>query len=425
MLPGKRVAILGLGISGYTSAVFLKDKGYSVFVSDGGNSEEIKKRADVLKEKQIDCETGGHDLDKILASDWVMLSPGIAPHMPVYQAIKKARIPILSEIEAAFHFSPTKNIVAVTGTSGKTTVSHLISDVLKAQGFVVALCGNIGNPWMGELSSLKPDHWVVLELSSFQLKNCHSFKPHIGVLLNVSRNHEDWHPDFQDYVESKLRMFRRQSKADFAVLRSVDQSRFFSHYQFESKVEYFDLQNEEDPNYAAVLAVARLCGIGEAIVQKVFKQFSGIEHRMEILGEIGGIRFVNDSKATTTASLEWALKKQADHSVVLIAGGHPKTDDFQEVEPLIKQKVKCAVLIGEARGLLKTAWSKAAKLIEKETFEEAVRQAFAEAKKGDVVLLSPACASFDMFKNYQHRGTRFKEIFRTIRQENITVATPS
>ncbi len=437
--PGKKVAVLGLGISGYESALFLQKKGLEVFASDGAKSPTLDERAENLRRKEIEVETGGHSLERILNSDWVLISPGIAPNTPVYQALVARKIPVVSEIEAASWYSPTRNIIAVTGSSGKTTVSTLLSRVFKKKNGRAFLCGNIGNPWISEVEQMDSGDTVVIEISSFQLQHCLNFRPAAALLLNLSPNHQDWHKDMSEYVEAKLRIFQAQTFRDHALMRKADRMQFFPTRGFEAAVHYFgesgrnptiparsaDLDDPLfaglNPNEEAVRLTAGLFGCEKGIAEEVIRDFEGIEHRLEKFGSWQGIDFVNDSKSTTPSSLAWALGKFPDGKVILLAGGHPKSVGFEILRPLLARKAKTAILIGEAQPVLEHAWKGACEILPGGfDFPEAVRRACRLAKPGDTVLLSPACASFDMFKNYEERGRFFKKIVR----ETFGVLTP-
>lgn len=409
--PGKKVTVLGLGISGYQSAVFLHKRGFSVRVSDGGTSEPARLKVAELLALGIPGEAGTHSETLILESDWILISPGISPAAAIYQSIRRAGIPIYSEIEAASFFCPTDRVIAVTGTCGKTTVTTLLRNLIASaggEGRVVA-CGNIGNPWISEIENLSAQDTVVLELSSFQLEHCTHFRPHIGILLNLSPNHEDWHGNGKAYIAAKLRLFQAQRKSDYALFREPDQQSFFPDYSFAATTVLFGANPAMNPNEEVLRVVARLMNIPTNRVEETLSAFQGIEHRLEVFHRAGGITYVNDSKSTTPAALAWALEKYADRRVILIAGGHPKSTNFDTLRDLVTRKVKKAVLIGEARQLLREAWKGAAPMEEAGSFQEAIRQAQASAQTGDIVLLSPACASFDMFSNYQERGRLFKQ----------------
>ena len=409
--PGTQVAVLGLRDTGYLSALCLHDKGYHVFASDLADSEDVRGNVAKLAARGIRAECGKHSLDVILAADWVLISPGIPPGSKVYQAIVAAKKPVFSEIEVASWFSPAKTVVAVTGSCGKTTTATLIARILEASGRKAVLCGNIGNPWIGELSWITPETVVVLEVSSFQLSHCASFAPSVGLLLNVYPNHMDWHADMNEYASAKLNLFREMKDTDVMICRKADETKIFPDFKTAARHVYFDERPASNPNEAALLCAAEALGCPARLAVRALADFQGLEHRMEKFAEQDGISFVNDSKATTTASLTWALEKFVDGSVVLVCGGKHKTDvkDFSGLRDVIAKKVRCAVLIGAARPIMKEAWKGTVPLVEAENLDEACRLSLERAQKGDAVLLSPACASFDMFKNYQERGRLFKE----------------
>lgn len=413
MHPGKNVAVLGLGKSGFEGSLYLKRQGYRVFASEYADHEAARRQAEVLRGEGIETETGGHSLDKILEADWILISPGIAPKTPVYQALVKAGKPVFSEIEVASWFCRPARIVAVTGSSGKTTVTTLLARAFEASGFPTVCCGNIGNPWIAELQRIDDKTVVVLELSSFQLQQCFDFRPDTGILLNIAPNHLDWHRDMEEYAKAKFRLFQSQRPEDFAVLRRSDQNAYFPDFSARGQTVYFDEALTGNPNEAVVRKVGALMGLPAAKVEKVLAEFSGLEHRLERVASAEGVTYVNDSKATTTAALAWALEKYADHSVCLLAGGIAKSRDYDTIRDLIRRKVRIACLIGEAAPVLEAAWQGTAPLYKASDFLDAFNAACLAAKSGDTVLLSPACSSFDMFKNYQERGSRFKELVKS------------
>lgn len=410
MHPGKKVTVLGLGKSGVESALFLKRRGYDVFASEFADHASAREQADKLRQQGIPVETGHHTLSKVLASDWILISPGIAPKTPVYQALIENQKPVFSEIEVASWFSKAWKVIAVTGSSGKTTVTTLLARSFEANGYKTVCCGNIGNPWISEIDSIDSKTVVVLELSSFQLQQCFNFRPDAGILLNISPNHLDWHKDMDEYAGAKFRMFQSQNEEDFAVLRKRDQELFFPRFTPKSRVVYFDDTEAANPNDAVVRRVAGLFGLDAGIVDKVLRDFSGLEHRLEKVAVHQGVSYVNDSKATTTAALAWALEKYPDASVHLIAGGIAKSKDYNTIRSLILAKVKKGYLIGEAAPVLKEAWKDTVPFQTVSNLKEAVELSSQAARSGETVLLSPACSSFDMFKNYQERGLKFKEL---------------
>ena len=414
MAPGTKVTVLGLRDTGFLSALCLHGKGYQVFASDLADTEDVRENVSKLTKRGIRAECGKHSFDVILATDWILISPGIPPGSKIYQAIVAAKKPIYSEIEVASWFSPAKTVVAVTGSCGKTTTATLIAQIVEASGRPAILCGNIGNPWIGEIPKITPETVVVLEVSSFQLMHCASFAPSVGLLLNIFPNHMDWHADMKEYAEAKLNLFRAMKDMGVMICRRKDESDFFPDFRTMARRVYFDERPASNPNEAALLCAAEALGCPDELVEKAIRNFCGIEHRLEKFAERDSVTFVNDSKATTTASLAWALEKFGDGTVVLVCGGKYKTDvkDFRTLREMITRKVRCAILIGAARPIMKDAWQGTALMGEAESLDEACRLSLEKAQKGDTVLLSPACASFDMFKNYQERGRLFKEMIQ-------------
>ncbi len=414
MSPGAKVAVLGLRDTGFLSALCLHEKGYQVFASDLADTEDVRENVSRLAKQGIRAECGKHSFDEILGADGFLISPGIPPGSKIYQAILATKKPIHSEIEVASWFSSASTVVAVTGSCGKTTTATLIAQIVEASGRKTVLCGNIGNPWIGELSKIAPDTVVVLEVSSFQLMHCASFAPSIGLLLNIFPNHMDWHADMEEYAEAKLNLFRAMENTGVMICRKKDETDFFPDFRTAARRVYFDERPASDPNEAALLCAAEALKCSGELVGKAILNFRGIEHRLEKFAEWDGIAFVNDSKATTTASLAWALEKFGDGTVVLVCGGKHKTDvkDFKSLRAVVAQKVRRAVLIGAARPIMKEAWQGIVEMVEAASLEDACRLSMEKAQKGDTVLLSPACASFDMFKNYQERGRLFKEMIQ-------------
>lgn len=410
-LPGSKVAVLGLRDTGFLSALCLHERGYQVFASDFADTDDVRGNVSNLAARGVRAECGKHSLEEILAADWVLISPGIPPGSKVYQAILTAKKPVFSEIEVASWFSVAKTVIAVTGSCGKTTTATLIARIVEASGRNAVLCGNIGNPWIGELSGITPETVVVLEVSSFQLSHCASFAPSVGLLLNVYPNHMDWHVDMKEYAGAKLNLFRAMKGTDVMICRKADEKEIFPEFKTAAKRVYYDERSASNPNEAALLCAAEALGCPERLAVKALADFRGLEHRMEKFAEQDSVTFVNDSKATTTASLAWALEKFADGTIILLCGGKYKTGvkDFEGLRDVIARKVRQAVLIGVARPIIQEAWQGVVPLREAESLEEACRMCLEKAQKGDTVLLSPACASFDMFKNYQERGRLFKE----------------
>jgi UDP-N-acetylmuramoylalanine--D-glutamate ligase len=359
----KCVTILGLGETGLQSALFLNRRGYSVFVSDAQSSRAIEERCQVLRSEKISFEIDGHSQDKIGASDWVLISPGIPPTAPIYSFIVRRRIPLVSEVEVASWFSEGR-LTAVTGTSGKTTVTTLLGRIFSANGYPSLVCGNIGNPWIGEIERIRPETEIVLEISSFQLLHTYSLKPSQGILLNIGPNHLDWHPDLNDYIEAKLRLFDHQDSEDFVLLRQADRRIHFPHYRFKGRPVFFDEGEGKNANEKLLNVFTRLKGLNPAKTEGVFSHFEGLEHRMEKVAEIGGIQFINDSKCTTLEALVWALDQFSEGKVILLAGGHAKGADFRSVRESLSRKLKKAFIYGEARSHLSECWEGTAPLLQ-------------------------------------------------------------
>ncbi|MDD5432189.1 MAG: UDP-N-acetylmuramoyl-L-alanine--D-glutamate ligase [Candidatus Omnitrophica bacterium] len=405
---GKKIAVIGLARSGLFAANLLCDLGAQVWVTDKSSSDATKEFASKIKSPQIRVELGKHTPEFIQGKDLVVISPGVTNEaLPVVWA-RQQKIPVISEIELGWILCPAE-IIAVTGSSGKTTVTTLIGKILEASGKKVFVCGNIGNPFCSEVHLMEKDGYVVLEVSSFQLVNIEKFKPKVALILNFTRNHLDWHKDMQEYLDAKKRIFMNQDNSDYLVLNQQDSLLRGLAKEAKGKIVYFEESEGLNPNQAAVCAVGSLLGVDKKIILKVLGDFKGIEHRMEFVANINGVNFINDSKATTADSTLWALKN-INNPIVLIAGGKDKGVDYSLILNEARHKVREAVLIGEARGVIAKALKGAINIDEALTFEEAVKKAFLKAKPGDSVLLSPMCSSFDMFSNYEERGRVFKKL---------------
>ncbi len=419
-LTKKKVTVLGGRETGIQSALFLKKKGAHVFLSELKSGKEFLEAKKILDSNQIECEFGQHTWEDIQDSELIILSPGIPPSAAIYQQAVRSQIPIWSEVELAYRFSPCADLIAVTGSNGKTTVTTLIRDVLRTAGRQAISCGNIGNSFISEIDKLTPETIAVIEVSSFQLSHIDQFRPKIAVLLNLSPNHLDWHSSFEDYVETKCRMFKNQLETDYSVLNSSDPECLKQSERLKSHVVYFDGQNQSNPNFAAIEQVANLYQIDPKTVESVLNNFTGLEHRFEDAGLIHGVRYINDSKSTTIASLGWALER-VNGKAILIAGGRHKGGDFRVLRELVRKNVKFLILIGEAKKEIEAAFSDLVSCYAAPSLEEALRVARSVSRPGENVLFSPACASFDMFKDYQDRGLQFKTIISSWRNELVSL----
>ena len=404
----KKILIVGFARSGIASANLLYGLGAQVFVTDNQDNDSTRQNISKLKSKEIKIELGRHSQDFMRGKDLVIISPGVPNDaLPILRA-RKEGIPVISEIELAWILCPAE-VIAITGTNGKTTVTTLIGKVLEAGGKNTRICGNIGSPFCLEVEDMKRGDFVALEISSFQLENVDTFKPRIAVILNLSCNHLDRYKDMQDYLAAKKRIFRNQDTADYLVLNYDDPVIRDLAQEAKSKVIYFRKVDGLDPNQSAVLTVASILGINKDLAKKVFSEFKGVEHRLEEVLKINGVRFINDSKSTTTEATLWALNNLAG-PLVLIAGGREKGNDYRLVLELARQKVKAVILIGEAKERIKKEFSGHIRLDEAASLEEAVKKAYSLARSGESVLFSPMCKSFDMFSNYEERGRLFKNL---------------
>ena len=403
----KKITVVGLARSGLACANLLYGLGAEVSVTDSQNALQTRKNSLLLKSAGINRELGRHTRDFIKGRDLIVISPGVADTAKPLAWAKKSGIPVISEIELGWLLCPAK-VIAVTGSSGKTTVTTLIGLILKAAGKKAFVCGNIGNPFTGEVKKMKPADFVVLEVSSFQLEKIRTFKPKIAVITNLSKNHLDRYPGMKEYILAKKRISLNQDKRDFLVLNPEDKQLIKMGRQARAQVKFFKSEPGLNPNQSAVLAVGSILGISRKTCLKVFKNFKGLEHRMEEVANIRGVRFINDSKATTVESTIWALRNIAS-PVILIAGGKDKGVDYRALLDSARNKVREVILIGQAREKIKSAFQGKLKISFSATLEQAVGSAFGKADRGDCVLLSPMCSSFDMFSDYEHRGRVFKK----------------
>lgn len=431
-LKNKTVTILGGQRSGMALARLVTRLGGKAKISERRKENDLPEDfRSWARQNAIPFEFNGHTPSFIGDSDCVVLSPGVSIHAPAVEWARARHIPVLGEIEFAFQFC-TKPVIAVTGSNGKTTVVTLIHEVLQKAGYSSCLCGNVGTPLAEYVLDLADKDFVVAEVSSFQLESLldpssefrkeagggrlcfRGFKPYIAVILNFSQNHLDRHKDLQEYFDAKKKIFLNQGAGDYAVLNARQErlSRLAS--QIKSQARYFnssgDCDGEKDnPNFSAVRAVADILGIKKELCESVLGSFRGVEHRMEWVRQVDGINFINDSKATTAQAALWALER-LDSPVIMICGGRDKNIDFSVTTPLVRKKVRKMLAIGEAREKLKKTFEGVVEIEECATLESAVEKAKKTAHQGDCVLLSPMCASFDMFADYEERGRRFKEI---------------
>jgi UDP-N-acetylmuramoylalanine--D-glutamate ligase len=412
-LRNKRVTIVGAAKSGQAAARLVLRHGGKVKISDNGPDTTPPEFQKWVSGNKIPTQWNGHTQDFIEASDLIILSPGVPINAKPVIWAKAKKIPVIGEIELAYRFC-NRPIIAVTGSNGKTTVSTLIRNIIAEAGHGVALGGNIGNPFADFVEDLGKIEYVVLEISSFQLETIVDFKPHVAVFTNFSQNHLDRHKDVDEYFEAKTRLFMNQDKNDFAVLNAQNERIRDLAPKLKARALFFNQQPAiSNPNYLAVIEVAKALKIKPEVCEKVFANFKGVEHRLEWVRTIAGVDYINDSKATTAEAGRWALES-IQKPIVMICGGRDKNIDFSVLRDLVKKKVKKMIVIGEAKAKLKDTFANVVDVEESPQLDEAVSRAKSLANQGDCVLLSPMCASFDMFKNFEHRGQVFKDIVRNL-----------
>lgn len=417
----KKITVVGLARSGVAAANLLRDLGAEVFVTDNANNAKIKILAEALKKRAIAVEAGGHTLDFIRNKDLIVVSPAVSAKSKALLWADELKIPVISEIELASSLCPA-TIIALTGTNGKTTVTTLVAKVLETKRAARTFAlGNIGTAFSQEVINMNYDDFVSLEVSSFQLERIMKFKPKVSAILNFTVDHLDRYRDMPEYLAAKKRIFLNQDKDDYLVLNYDDAVLRDLAKETKAEVIFFSARGRNNgtlprlnPNHFAVMAIAEIFGVTRNTCLEVFRNFKGVEHRLEQMRTIKGIEFINDSKATNVDSTIWALNNTRKPAI-LIAGGQDKNMNYSLIADIIKQKVKLLVLIGEARGKIRTALSGLLLIQEAASLEEAIKISFKNAENGDCILLSPMCASFDMFENYEHRGKMFKEIVNRLK----------
>jgi len=429
-IAGKKVTVIGGKRSGCALArLIVRLKGYAKVTEQDGDSSVPTEFKNWAAENNVTLEFGGHTKDLIKDSDMVVLSPGVPIGSQPVTWAKDANIPVLGEIEFAYQFCQ-KPVIAVTGSNGKTTVSTLISLMIDMAGHRARLCGNVGYPFSDYVLDLGEIDYVVLEVSSFQLESVlepslipaslgsfRGFKPKVAVILNFSQNHLDRHKDLNEYFIAKKRIYLNQDKDDYLVLNAQDaESRSIAADILPRIVHFNELRNngmDGNPNHSAVRAVGGILEIDQRICEKLFTEFKGVEHRLEKVRSLNGVEFINDSKATTALAALWALEN-IDGPVVMICGGRDKNIDFSILEDAVQRKVKHMFVIGEAKKKISQAFNDLIRLEECQDLKDAVIKARQKASSGDSVLLSPMCASFDMFTDFEERGRAFKQIVKEL-----------
>jgi UDP-N-acetylmuramoylalanine--D-glutamate ligase len=447
-LNGKRVLVVGLGRSGVASALFLKSRGARVTVSDVKSPEQLRDEIPVLLDHGIAVETGGHGERTFQDQDLIVVSPGVPVDAEPLMQARGLSQSIIGEIQLAAEFLKGA-IVAITGSNGKTTTTTLIGEILAAGGLKTLVGGNIGTPAISLVERSTPETVTVLEVSSFQLETIRSFRPKIGIALNVTPDHLDRHRTFAAYVNAKARLFENQQPDDFAVLNADDRTCVEFAGRTRGQVFWFSRKREvaqgafvrkggvlfrragaqqevmlasEIPlkgshnleNVLAAVCAGALMGCEADKIASAVRNFKAVEHRLEFVATVRGVEYYNDSKATNVDATIKALESFPGN-IHLILGGKDKGSDYTVLNDLLRQRVKCVYAIGAAAEKIQSHIKGATSVVPSGTIDAAVKKAAASAQPGDVVLLAPACASFDQFQNYEHRGQVFKELVLALR----------
>ena len=445
MVKGKKVLVLGMGISGMGAARLLKETGAQVTVNELEDNQEMRARAGEFERNGIRVILGSHPFGVLREQQLIIVSPGISLQIPLLREAQELHIPIMGELELASRFLTDESLIAVTGTNGKTTTIILTEKILKKAHEDVKIAGNIGIP----LSEIVrgPEKIIVTEVSSFQLETVERFSPFISCILNISPDHLDRHRDLRHYIWLKSRILISQKSDSFTILNRDDPHVYPLRRKTRAKVVFFSQKEKLEKgvflrgsqiirkfeteevvvstheigfagshnleNILCAIAIASLCRVETEAVREALLGFKGLPHRCEPVARIRGVDFINDSKATNEGAVKSCLESIAQ-PIILIMGGKHKGANFLDLKNTIKKKVKRVILLGEAKTIIKSQLDSICPLLEVEDMRDAVREAFNKAQEGDCVLLSPACASFDQFKNYEERGEVFKEEVRKL-----------
>jgi len=443
-LKGKRVLVVGLGKSGLAAARFLKKRGARVTVSDARPATLISELP-VLLDEGFMVEAGSHGLLTFRRQDLIVVSPGVPANVPELMQVRAMGMHIIGELELGAEYLRGE-VVAITGSNGKTTTTTLVGEILKASGRTTLVGGNIGRPVVELAEESTPEAWSVLEVSSFQLETVETFKPRIALVLNITPDHLDRHGSFENYAAAKARITEFQTADDFLVLNAEDVKTQMVAAKTKAQIYWFSAKRQikqgafvhgesiffiakegakpepvmpvaEIPlagahnveNVLAAVCAARLAGVESSVIRAAVAAFKAVEHRLEFVREVEGVRYYNDSKATNVDATVKAVEA-FEGGIWLILGGKDKDSDYATMSTLLRERVKTVLTIGSAAEKIERQLAGVVKIERAETLERAVALAHEAAGAGDVVLLAPACASFDQFENYEHRGRVFKEL---------------
>lgn len=451
-VKGKRVLVVGLGKSGIASALFLHERGARVTVSDSKQEEQLRNEIPKLLDKGIAVETGGHGERTFRQQDLIVVSPGVPTNTGPLKQARSFGIPVIGEIELASRFLKG-HIVAITGSNGKTTTTALAGEIIGWGGWEVQVGGNIGTPAISLVADSTDDTYNVLEVSSFQLETIETFRPLIAVVLNISPDHLDRHGSMEAYVAAKRRIFENQTAGDFAILNADDPSCVEMAQGIKARIYWFSRKKEtslgafargekiflrddsgdheimptgEIPlkgahNLENVLAAVCIGGIAQtepSRIRNAVKEFKAVEHRLEFVATVNGVDYYNDSKATNVDATIKALES-FPANIHIIMGGKDKGAPYTPLVPLLKERAKRIYTIGAAAPKIEEELSGSTAIVQAGTLDVAVRRAAESANAGDIVLLAPACASFDQFDNYEHRGRVFKDLVHALAAKKV------
>jgi UDP-N-acetylmuramoylalanine--D-glutamate ligase len=449
-LKGKKVLVVGLGKSGLAAALFLRHRGALVTVSDVRSAEALAKDIPALLEEGIMVEAGGHGLLTFRRQDLIVVSPGVPLDTPELAQVRSFGLPVIGELELAARFLKGKTL-AVTGSNGKTTTTTLLGDILREGNVPTLVGGNIGVPVVSLIDSSTEETWSVLEVSSFQLESTEEFHPEIAVILNITPDHLDRHGSFENYVRAKERIFAVQDERDCLVLNADNTHAAQAASRAAAKVYWFSIEHPVEQgawvengyvvyrasrgaaveaviplggiplkgehnveNVLAAVVAARQVGVAARDIRRAIENFRAVEHRLEYVATHNGVEFYNDSKATNVDATAKAVAAFST-GIHLILGGKDKNSDYTELSDLLRERVRAVYTIGSAAAKIESQLRGVISLRSCGTLEKAIAAATAAARPGEVVLLAPACSSFDQFDSYEHRGRVFKQLVSELR----------
>jgi UDP-N-acetylmuramoylalanine--D-glutamate ligase len=457
-VKGKKVLVVGLGKSGLAAALFLRKRGAQVTVSDIRSAEALGRDIPALLEEGIMVEAGGHGLLTFRRQDLIIVSPGVPMDTPELVQVQNFGLPVIGELELAARYLRGQ-ILAITGSNGKTTTTALCGEILKAASLPTLVGGNIGVPVVGLIDESTDDSWSVLEVSSFQLESTQQFRPHIAVILNITPDHLDRHGSLENYANAKEKIFAAQTAEDFLVLNADNAHTSGAASRAKSQVYWFSIEHpvkqgawvegghvvyrsvkgaaiekilplseiplKGDHNIENVLAAtcaARLAGVSAETIRAAVKNFRAVEHRLEFVATINGVDYYNDSKATNVDATAKAIAAFPG-GVHLILGGKDKNSDYRELSPLLRERVRAVYTIGAAAQKIESHLRGVVTIQSTENLDKAIHAASNAARPGEIVLLAPACSSFDQFENYEQRGRIFKELVLELKDRVLCQGT--